>query len=203
MPPPEETVLAHVLPPDRVPLATRVRGTVILASLRGLRSRGHGDRYLQLLDPRHHPTVESLTAGTWLPMDFALAHYEACDRLALDRQTIEAIGAESGTFINQTVLTVVAKLSTASGVTPWMVLAYANTLRARTWVGGSISITKLGPKDARLEWIQQPVARFPYFRTAFGAFTVSICRLFSPKVYVRELRDRPLDTVAQYRFSWV
>jgi hypothetical protein len=199
----EELVLPHVLPRERVPLASQVRGTVVLASLRGLRSRGHGERYMAMLDPKYHPVVESLTAGIWLPMDFALAHYDTCEALALDRQTIEDIGAESGRFINQTVLTVMAKLSTESGVTPWFVLGYANKLAARTWVGSSLALWKRGPKEARLEWIQQPVARVPYFRLAFGAFTEAICRMFAKTVYVREIPGRVRPTEAAYRISWV
>lgn len=199
----EELVLAHVAPRERVPLATKVRGTVILGSLRGLRAHGCIERYMAALDPRHHATVDSVIAATWLPVEFALAHYDACQSLGLDRQTTEDIGAESGRFINETVLTVVAKLTTQSGVSPWFVLGYANKLASRTWVGSSLALWKLGPKEARLEWIQQPVARVPYFRTAFGAFTGAICKLFAPTVYVREIPRRTRETEMSYRISWV
>jgi hypothetical protein len=175
---------------------------VLLASLRGLRAHGQHERYMAALDPRYHGDIASLTAPTWLPMDLALAHYRACDSLDLPRDVIEAIGGESGVFINQTVLSVVARLSKGSGVDPWFALANSNKLCARTWVGGSFSVTKIGPKEAHLEWIQQPVARIPYFRTAFGAFTRKICGLFADVMYVRELPHHSATELG-YRMSWV
>ena len=141
--PQEELFLSPTAPRDRVPTATRVRGTVIVASLRGLRRCGHGDRYLQALDPRYHDVVASLTAATWLPIDFAMAHYRACDNLALNRATVEDIGSESGRFVKETVLNVVAKLSKESGVTPWFALANANKLCGRTWTGWASRVWKL------------------------------------------------------------
>ena len=171
MPPAESFLSPFTAPKDRVPLATQVRGTVLLSSLRGLRRHGLGDRYLAALEPHYREVIASLTAPTWFPIDVALAHYAACDRLKLDRETIVDIGSGSGLFINETVLSTVAKLSTESGLTPWFVLSLANKLCARTRIGLSPA-RGFGPKEARLEWIQQPVARFPYFRTAFGAFAV-------------------------------
>jgi hypothetical protein len=63
-------------------------------------------------------------------------------------------------------------------------------------------VWKLGPKEARLEWVQQPIARVPYFRAAFGAFAQSICSLFARKLYVRELPQARSSEVS-YRVSWV
>ncbi len=199
----EEIVVPHLAPQAQVPLVTSVRGTVIVASLRGLRSRGYGEQYMEALEPRFRDTVASLTAATWLPIDFGIAHYEACDRLDLDRTTIEEIGAESARFINETILSVVVKLSTQSGVTPWFCLSYANKLCTRTWVGSSFAGFRVGPKEARLEWIQQPAARYRYFRMAFGAFSAAICRLFAQTLYVREMPNRSSNTSVSYRISWV
>lgn len=203
MPPAEESFLSHVLPRDRVPLASKVRGTVLVSSLRGLRTRGHLDGYMAKLDRRHHEAIAAITAATWLPMELALAHYRACEELDLEPQTIEAIGAESGNLINQTVLTVVAKLSKESGVTPWFALSNANKMVQRTWVGSSLAVWKLGPKEARFEWIQQPISRFRYCRLAFAAFTSAICSHFARAIYVREIPQRTKDTEVSYRVSWV
>ena len=200
MPLAEELILPFTAPKERVPLATQVRGTVLLSSLRGLRRHGLGDRYLAALDPAYRDVIASLTAPTWFPIDVGLAHYAACDRLGLERETIVDIGSGSGLFINETVLSTVAKLSTESGLTPWFVLSLANKLCARTWIGSSLALWKVGPKEARLEWIQQPVARFAYFRAAFGAFAVSIAEKLARRMYFRELPTRA-DTEANYRIS--
>ena len=82
-------------------------------------------------------------------------------------------------------------------------LGYANKLVGRTWMGSSFAGWKLGPKEARIDWIQQPAARYPYFRIAFGAFVASICERFSRKVYVRDMPARFKETVISYRVSWV
>jgi hypothetical protein len=198
-----ELIVPHAVPLARVPLMSKVRGTVLLASVRALRSRGYGDAYLALLPPRFHEAIQTLNAVTWLPGELAMAHYEACDRLALARPTIEAIGAESGIFVNQTLLSLVGKVSKESGVTPWFPLSQAGKLRERAWVGSSMAVWKIGPKEARLDWVQQPVMRFPYLRMAFAAFAQAICSLFAMTVYVREIPSRTTETETSYRISWV
>ncbi len=201
--PTEEILVALTLPRERVPLATRVRGSVLLSSVTALRARGYGTAYLDLLDPRHHAAMMSPVPDAWLPIDLAVAHYDACERLGLAPHVIDEIGAESGRFQNRTFLSVLAAISRESGMTPWGALANANTLGARTWTGSSFSVVKLGPKEARLEWIQQPMARYPYFRRAFGAFTSAICGHFAQAFYTRELPAVAPATEAVYRLSWV
>jgi hypothetical protein len=176
---------------------------VLLASVRALRSRGYADAYFDALDPNWHDAINTLTAATWLPIDLALAHYGACDSLHLSRPTVESIGAEAGLFVNQTVLTLVAKVSRGSGVTPWFALEQASKLRERTWRGSSMAVWKLGPKEARVEWMQNPLLRYPYFRTAFAAFANAIVGLFAMTTYVREEPRKTTETSTSYRVSWV
>ena len=199
----EEVFLPHNAPRERVPMATSVRGTVLLSSLRGLRKHGQFERYMELLDPKHRDDIIALTAPTWFPLDLAVAHYDACERLALDKATIDAIGADAGSFTSQTVLEVVVKLSKKSGVSAWYALSNSNKLVARTWIGSSIAVYKVGPKEARLEWIQQPLARYSYFRTAFGAFTASVAGHFAQAMFVREIAKLVKETEVSYRVSWV
>jgi hypothetical protein len=198
----EEVLVPYPASLDVLPRATEVRGSVLVASLRALRTRGYGAKYEQLLDPRYRDAIASLTAATWLPIELALAHYDACERLELPTMVVTEIGAETGRFNNQTLLTTVGKLSRESGATPWVPLGYADKLRQRTWVGSAISVIKVGPKEARLEWAEQPCARVPYFRAAFGAFAAAVFRLFAPTLYVREIPMRA-DAIARYRVSWV
>lgn len=198
-----EVFVPFLLPRERVPLVSRVHGAVILSSQRALRSRGVGDAYVAKLDPRHRGALLALNTPTWVPIDVGLAHYEACDRLGLGRAAIEAIGAESGTFLNETLLSVVAHLATGVGVTPWLALSNAQTLGVRTWTGGSFGVFKLGPKEARLEWIRQPVARFPYFRVAVGAFVRAICGNFARAFFVQDLPVSDRENELSYLLSWV
>ena len=49
--PADEQFVPHTHAPDRVPMASHVRGTVILSSLRSIRARGLEKPYLAALDP--------------------------------------------------------------------------------------------------------------------------------------------------------
>jgi hypothetical protein len=199
----EEIFVPFAMPADEVPLASMVRSTVLLSSQRALRTRGLFDRYLTFVDATRRDQMRVMTAGAWLPVDHALAHYKACDALALDRETIHAIGAESGRFLNETLLTIVAKLSKQAGVTPWAPFAHVNRMAARTWRGASCGVFKLGPKEARVEWIGLQVAAIPYFRVAFAGFIQGIVTLFTTTFFIRELPRYCSATTLGYRCSWV
>jgi hypothetical protein len=199
----EEVVLPFATPRHTTPLATGVRSTVLFTSQRALRTRGLYERYLDTLDGDHREPMRALTAGGWLPMEQALAHYSACDALSLERSVIESIGGEAGRALNQTVLAFVARLSQEAGVTPWSALVHTNRLIARTWQGSTCGIFKLGPKEARLEWIGQPLARNPYFRVAFGGFIHGILTLFAGVVFVRDIPKCCTSSALGYRLSWV
>jgi hypothetical protein len=198
-----DVVCPFSAPRDEVPLATHVRSTVLLASQKGLRERGLFDAYLREVPAAQRDTLLSVTAGHWLPVELAITHYEACDRLALDRKVIESIGAESGRVINETVISVVVKLSREAGVSPWAALPHGGKMTARTWQGSSVAVFRMGPKEARVEWIAQPAAVIPYFRIAYGAFVLGVVSLFARTTFVRELPQLCTATTLGYRVSWV
>lgn len=197
-----EVFLPHESAPASVAMASAVRGTVLLSSLRGLQTRGLYARYLEVLPKEHHDAVLSLTAASWQPIELAIAHYRACEALSLDRLTIEQIGRESGLFVNSTVLGAVARVSRSAGVTPWLPLENSHKLRSRTWVGSSIAVYKIGPKEACFEWIQLPVAQFAYMRIAFGGFAAAIGGLFSNMMIVKDMQPDSRSTRLRYKMSW-
>jgi len=169
-------------------LAKSVRGTVIHGSLSSLRKRGYAERYQLLLDPRHRQAISELAAASWLPIEVAIAHYRACDALNLGRVTIEEIGRETGLFVNQVVLSS---------------LSQAHKFLSRTWVGSSIAVYEIGPKEARLEWVQLPIATIPYARVAIGGFLGGIGGLFTTAMYVKDLAPTTTRPILTYKMSWV
>jgi hypothetical protein len=199
----EEVFLPFTAPRDRVVPVTSVRGTVLASSLKALRARGLGDAYFGQLAPEFREPIVGMIVSAWLPMSLATAHYQACDALDLDRSTIEDIGGEAGRLINETLLSVVLKLSREVGATPWTALARANRLFGRSWQGGDCAVYKLGPKEARLEWIGQPLAGIRYVRMAFGGFMHGLLTLFATRAIVRELPAHCTATTLGYRCSWV
>jgi hypothetical protein len=200
----EEVVVAFDPPRSAAPPATAVRTTVLLSSLRGLRVRSLFTAYMGKLDPRSHESILSISAANWLPITVARDHYAACDALDLSRSAMREIGEESGLLLNQTVLGVILKISTsATGITPWPAIAQSRTLIARTWQGTSIAAFKLGPKEARIEWVGQPCAVSGYFRIAFGGFLNGLLSLFCRKSFVRESLAHCSGTTVGYQCSWV
>ena len=192
------------LPTERhaVMRAYSVRSTVLISSMRGLRACGRFDHYVDALEPAYRDTMLSITAGLWFPIDVALAHYRACDRLEMDLAALQKVGFESGRYINQNVLKVLLRLSRDAGLSPWSALGQTNRLVARLWQGSAIEVRRLGPKEARMEWVGQPCASSPYFATAFASFVEGILTLFCQRAYVR-LLVRPSDAETLfYRAQW-
>jgi hypothetical protein len=189
--------------PGHLRLATQVRSTLIVSSMQTLRKYGHYDAYFERLDPAHRDELTSLIAGRWIPVEIGLAHYRAADRLQLDARRIESFGAEVGERVSKSALSLVLKISREGGVTPWTALARVHRLREENFEGTDISITKLGPKEARFDWLGLPYAAVPYFQTSFGGFLRALVQLFSTKAYTRIVNDRSSPTTISYRISWV
>src|ERR1700683_8962 len=91
-----EIIVPLSAPRDRIASVSRVRGTLLLSSLRSIRARGILDRYVTALPGADRETIQSMVATTWLPMDLALAHYRACDALKLSAHEQIEIGREVG-----------------------------------------------------------------------------------------------------------
>ena len=205
MPAPEEVVLPLLRPRDEIGVATEVRSTLLLGSIQSLRALGHYDRYVSHLDPAARETVLTSVAGVWLPMSYAIAHYEACDALALPLKDEVALGHAVGNRIQGAFLGLIVRTAKNAGVTPWAILTELNRIWDRTFRGGGGPfVAKLGPKEARVELIGLPILDVPYFRHAYEGTFLAAFEPFCNKVYVQEtgplLRRTPNE--AAYRVSW-
>src|SRR5687768_14087931 len=74
------------------PVTRHVRGSLIASSLHTLRELGYYDNYLTHLPSRYREPVLFGLASSWLPLEVADAHYQACDDLKLGDTEIVAIG---------------------------------------------------------------------------------------------------------------
>jgi hypothetical protein len=87
-----------------------------------------------------------------------------------------------------------------AGATPWIALGSTNRLYERLFEGGGCCVTKIGPKDARLEMARNPVTGLAYFRNALrGLYQVGM-ELFCTKAYVTEIGHT--DSSCKMRISW-
>lgn len=198
----EEVLLDLPSPAASLPLATHVRGSVLAGSLRSLRLRQLEPAYFAALDPAFHQKIRGVVAAEWVPAAQAVAHYRACEQLALRPDVIDAIGAETGAFLNATYVQVLMRIAHEGGTTPISILARIERVRARLWHGSAFRVVRVGPKDLRIEWHGQPCASVPYFREGFGAFLAAVVRPFARSLYVRTL-PRVSATVLAHSVSWV
>jgi len=159
------------------------------------------DRYRALLAPSHCGAIGAVVAGVWLPMDVAVAHYDACERLDLTLEQQLQIGAAVSDRVHGSFL-MLLRAARKVGATPWTALAKTAQMYDRLFQGGGgVGVRKLGPKEARLDLVGVPALDVPYFRHALRGVVESGASLFCTRCYVRELR-RPAEAAASLRISW-
>jgi hypothetical protein len=190
-------------PRHELGLATEVRTTLLVSSLQSLRKRGHLDRYLGHLPPEHHATVQSMIAGLWVPIEVGRAHYLACEALDLPLSDINAIGREVGDRIEGTFLATVVRMAGSVGATPWTALVQTQRLYQRVFRGGGgTCITKLGPKDARVQLAGYCFTDVPYFSYAMaGVFEIG-AELFCSKAYAQVMTRECTPTMVALHVAW-
>ncbi len=188
---------------EKISPSTHVRSTLLCSSIQALRARGHQDAYLRGLPATQHEAMLGITPGHWLPIDLAVAHYAACDALHLEPAAVEEIGAEVAERIHHSVLGVIVKLSRELGTSPWTALGLAKRLRDLTWKGSDVAVWKLGPKEARFEWVGIPCAKSNYYRSAFAGFLRAHMGLFARKTYAVQIPSLCTEAMLGYRVSWV
>jgi hypothetical protein len=200
----EELIVPFPAPPGKIALASSCRGTLLASSLRALESGGHLPRYFELLPPSDVPAIQSLIAGQWIPIDLAIAHYTACDRLDLNTDEQVRMGTLVADRINKTFLATVMKLVHESGVTPWVGLKQFGRIFARLFVGGGTSVIKVGPKDARIEIVGLPLSKIAYFRNGYRGVIRAGFQLFGVRSpYVTLLPTLCSATTLGFRAAWV
>jgi hypothetical protein len=177
---------APSLPVHRVAAVSRFRSTWLCSSLAALRERGHFERYVSFLPPEYQHVVAGTIAGTWLPIEVAVAHYRACDRLELGALEILSIGHDVTNRVHGSALKMVVTLAHGFGVTPWSALSRATSLWKRCWEGGEVSVSELGPKEARVAISGWPCASTNYCRVACRGMLTAIIEPFCSKAFVRE-----------------
>jgi hypothetical protein len=190
--------------PTAVPPFTGVRSTLIQSSLNTLRSRGHFERYVKLLDPRHQATLLESLAPEWLAVEAARAHYAACDALALTPSELLEIGEAVGDRIQGTFVGTVVRRARTVGLTPWVMVPHFERLRERLLLGGGMEVTKIGPKDCVIDMRELELCQHAYFRAAFCGVMSSVIKLGAGKsVTVRVANAGAFNQRCLFRCSWV
>lgn len=83
----------------------------------------------------------------WLPVELAVAHYQALDPLNLSLEQIDTLAKNVGERIQNTVLVSAAKRTRDSDFDIWSEAPSFHRMWSRLYQGGSVQIRKLGPRQ--------------------------------------------------------
>ena len=161
----------------------RVRSTLLVASYRMVQKLGREADYLRALPPEFHPAIVGTVAGTWVPVDAAVAHYVACESLGLSSEAQLEVGRAVGAQIRGTLFGTIVNLSKQVGATPWTVFAALPRFWPRVFDGSVVTLSQHGPKDALLELKWFPLADVRYFRNAFRGQVLGMLDLFCTRAF--------------------
>jgi hypothetical protein len=200
--PQEEVVVPLPSPRSVATRTTHVRGSWICSSQRSLREQGVLERYFSLMSADDRAKLTAPPAGEWLPIEIAMAHYTACDKLELSVSQIIEMGRSATNYSNAPVMNVTAKLATGAGATPWIIFEQVQRFWDRVWMGGAVGVTKLGPKELRVELVGWPMSGFRYTRVAMRGVIVGTCELFCSKCYAQEIENLCTPLTLGYRVAW-
>ncbi|HTV25670.1 MAG TPA: hypothetical protein VMG12_43540 [Polyangiaceae bacterium] len=179
--------------PKPLEVVTAMRSTQLTSSLTALRAFGLFERYDALQTSPHRQKILNVVAGEWLPLEVALAHYQACDAIGLSEDEQIAIGKAVSRPLHETFLGLIVKAARGVGMTPWVLLAKGNMMQHRLCKGGGIRISKLGPKAARIELAGAPQMTIPYVRYGLVGLYTGAVELLASNVTTRIVRSESAD----------
>jgi hypothetical protein len=181
---------------------TEVRSTLLIAGIQSVRAQGLYEQYSDVLSSEVRESLVGLAGGIWVPVELAVAHYAAMDRLDIGRLTIEALGAEVAERAWKHILAPVFTRAKRIGPKPWEAFSHTHETVKLNWRGGDVQITKESPTQALYEWAGQPCANIPYFVTSFGSFMRALTNLFSSRAYYSVVPERSSPTTIALRLWW-
>jgi hypothetical protein len=190
-------------PREQIEDAKHFRSTWITASQATIRGLGVWAKYEAALNPEHRAAVLAAVAGVWMPMDVARAHYSACDSLGFDEAQLVEIGRAAMRRANATTLSLVSRMAQGAGVTPWTALGQAPRFKAATLDGGFVAVARLGPKEARVDYVGYPLAGIRYNRVTWRGILIGTVELFCQKAYAKEVPQGCDARSLAVKLSWV
>ena len=176
------------------------RSTVLVGSIAVLRAGDRWDAYLKALPSVHEEVLLHAVAATWISIDAAVAHYQTCDTLGFTPEQESTNGRGVYDHAGGTIFGTVTKMARGVGVTPWTLFTQLQRFWARGYDGGGVSVRKLGPKEARIDVGESPLAESRYYRNALRGLVTAAAEMFCTKAYAREL-PRARASVS-YRVQW-
>lgn len=199
----EEVFLPLPMPRRLIEPTSKFKSTWIVSSQNAIRARGLFDRYLAAIPAEHKEALELAIVGSWLPIEVAIAHYQACDQLELSAADQLELGRNVSKQLERTLLGTAVRVARQAGVSVWTPLSQLHRLWDRMFIGGGAAVYKVGPKEARIEVVSCSLAHISYFRTGLRGVLLGIGSVFTQKLYVNEVPSRSTPDSIVFRGSWV
>jgi hypothetical protein len=173
----KEIVVPHDL--SRGPLAA-VRRMLIHSSIAELGELGLYERYSEMIDRGCLERIKELIGPGWMPVELAVAHYRACDRLQLSDEIVLQAGKRAGVKMGSALLVAGAQPQVeAKDRSPWPLLPAFARMGRRIYDGASAQYVKTGPNTLQIEHIRNPLFAFHYYCVAHGGFLSQAFRSLS------------------------
>jgi hypothetical protein len=189
------------VPSNLLPLSD-VRGTILALDWRAFRTLEIYDAYVGALHAERREALLAVTAGSWVPLELLLVHYDALDSLALDPKSIRRVGWEVGNGVHGAFLSMLVRLMGKLGATPWLALEQAHKLWVRSWQGGGIAVHVVEDKVADVTILEAAVCASHFFRTSFaGALEAGIAPFCSAHT-ADELAGSRTEMSVTFRVGW-
>jgi hypothetical protein len=195
-----EVVLAF---PEPIKPLRHVRSTLLLGGMASLTAAGLLEAYTSVAPAEVRAAIQSSVAGMWIPVQTAVAHYLACDRLGLSSDSVAKIGRGTFERTKGLLLGTAIGLARGVGVTPWTLIPHLQRFWLRGNDGGGVRAVKLGPKEVRVDVVACPLFKSRYYRAAYRGLTASLIELVSRKAYAHEhAPDDGEDGTLSVRLQW-
>jgi hypothetical protein len=185
-------------------VCTHIRGTMIINSLTTLRNGERIDEYFAKLPAEHHHAVHEVSVQSWVSVELAIAHYDAMGSVYLDpAEQVQNGRLAAERTQNSHLRTVIRTLSATGTVDMWDVLGRVPNLAARTFLGGGVTVFRVGPKDGRIEFRGFPFYKAGYMHNSTQGTFQAAFALLSSRIYLKQdPRFRSEDSMALL-ISWV
>lgn len=183
---------------------TAVRNIVIQSSLAQLRDAGQYERYVALVPSDVLADLLSRLGPGWIPVELALAHYQACEGLSMTDGELAASGMAVGNRLQDSILVSSSKKVRDEDFDLWSSMHQLHRMWPRLYQGGSVQVVKFGPKDQLLEQRGFPMNRFRYFRLAqIKALAAAYAALGAQFSRLEIDHYDPLRGEVVYRLCWL
>ncbi len=174
-----------------------------MGGLASIEAAGLLDAYTAVSPPDVRTAIQSAIAGMWIPVDIAVAHYLACDRMGVSSDTAAKLGRSTFARTKGLLLGTAVAVARGAGVTPWSLLQHGQRFWLRGNDGGGVRVLKVGPKEARVDIVGSPLWESRYFRAAYRGLVAALVQLVAQAAFAHEIPGGTSNTSIAVRVQWV